>query len=69
MGRFHPMNSKELYEFTRTMTPEASFTSNYPETLLEQDFDWLGESFKTGYVQDYYASVSGKSGKVILDWE
>ena len=64
MGRFHPMNSKELYEFTRTMTPEASFTSNYPETLLEQDFDWLGESFKTGYVQDYYASVSGKSGKV-----
>ncbi|MDT3365999.1 MAG: SusC/RagA family TonB-linked outer membrane protein [Bacteroidota bacterium] len=64
MGRFKPMNSAELYEFTRTMTKPNDFTANYPETLLEQDFDWLGNSFKTGQTQDYYASVSGKSGKV-----
>ncbi len=64
MGRFHPMKSAELYEFTRTMTDPNAFTANYPESLLNQDFDWLGNAFKTGVVQDYYASVSGKAGKV-----
>ena len=63
-GRFHPMNSAQLYEFTRTMTSPSSFASSYPESLLNQDFDWLGNCFKTGVVQDYYASVSGKAGKV-----
>ncbi len=63
-GRFHPMKSAELYEFTRSMTKPSDFAANYPESLLSQDFDWLGNSFKTGVVQDYYASVSGKAGKV-----
>ncbi|MBR1678871.1 MAG: SusC/RagA family TonB-linked outer membrane protein, partial [Bacteroidales bacterium] len=64
MGRFHPMSSSQLYEFTQSMTDPSAFTSNYPESLLNQDFDWLSNCFKTGVVQDYYASVSGKSGKV-----
>ena len=64
MGRFHPMNSAELYAFTESMTSPSAFSSNYPSTLLDQDFDWLANCFKTGVVQDYYASVSGKSGKV-----
>ena len=64
MGRFHPMNSAELYEFTRSMTSETAFNSSYPESLLNQDFDWINNIFRTGVVQDYYASVSGKSGKV-----
>ena len=59
MGRFHPMNSKELYEFSTTIAD-----SGYSASLLDQDFDWLGACFKTGVVQDYYASVSGKAGKV-----
>ena len=63
-GRFHPMNSKELYEFTQSMTKPSDFASSYPTSLLDQDFDWLGNCFRTGTVQDYYASVSGKSGKV-----
>ncbi|MBO6096175.1 MAG: TonB-dependent receptor [Bacteroidales bacterium] len=57
-GRFHPMNSKQLFDFNQAMGV------NYSEDLLEQDFDWLGNIFKTGVVQDYYASVSGKAGKV-----
>ena len=57
-GRFHPMNSEELYNFT------SSMGVNYPNDLLNQDFDWLGNIFRTGVVQDYYASVSGKAGKV-----
>ena len=64
MGRFHPMSSSQLYEFTQSMTDPSAFASNYPESLLNQDFDWLSNCFKTGVVQDYYASVSGKSGKV-----
>ena len=64
MGRFHPMNSEQLYEFTRSMTDPGAFASSYPESLLNQDFDWLANCFKTGVVQDYYTSVSGKSGKV-----
>ena len=63
-GRFHPMTSAELYEFTRTMTDASKFATDYPETLLDQDFDWLGNCFKTGQVQNYYASASGKAGKV-----
>ncbi len=63
-GRFHPMNSSQLYEFTRSMVDPATFAGTYPESLLTQDFDWLGNCFRTGVVQDYYASVSGKSGKV-----
>ncbi len=63
-GRFHPMNSSQLYEFTRSMLDASKFASSYPESLLTQDFDWLGNCFKTGVVQDYYASVSGKAGKV-----
>lgn len=64
MGRFHPMNSAQLYEFTRSMTDPGAFASSYPESLLNQDFNWLDNCFKTGVVQDYYTSVSGKSGKV-----
>ena len=64
MGRFHPMSSSQLYEFTRSMTDPGAFASSYPESLLNQDFNWLDNCFKTGVVQDYYTSVSGKSGKV-----
>ncbi|MBO7603437.1 MAG: TonB-dependent receptor [Bacteroidales bacterium] len=63
-GRFKPMNSKELYNYTKGMYSKTFFSLKYPETLLEQDFDWVGNSFKTGVVQNYYASVSGKAGKV-----
>ncbi|MBP5488148.1 MAG: SusC/RagA family TonB-linked outer membrane protein [Bacteroidales bacterium] len=64
MGRFHPMTSAELYDFTSKMTDASTFSASYPQSLLDQDFDWLDNCFKTGVVQDYYASVGGKSGKV-----
>lgn len=64
MGRFRPMNSEELYEYTRSMFSPALFNIRYPATLLDQDFDWVNNCFKIGSVQDYYASVSGKAGKV-----
>lgn len=63
-GRFHPMDSEELYETQRMMMSKASFKRLRPASLLETDYDWYGTIFKKGVVQDYYASVSGISGRV-----
>lgn len=63
-GRFEAMNSGELYEYFRTMYSKALFKQRYPESLLEQDYDWVNNSFKLGNVQNYFISASGKAGKV-----
>ncbi len=63
-GRYHPMDSKELYETQRMMMSEKNFAAQRPESLLEQNYDWYGNIFKKGVVQDYYASISGISGRV-----
>ena len=63
-GRFHAMNSAELYEYTRSMYSAGLFSQRYPESLLDQDFDWVNGSFKLGFVQNYFASVSGKANRV-----
>ena len=63
-GRYYPMNSEELYETQRMMMSKANFEKQRPETLLDQDFDWYGNIFKKGIVQDYYASVSGIAGRI-----
>ena len=57
-GRYHPMDSEELYETQRLMGKKR------PQSLLERDFDWYGSIFKKGIVQDYYASIAGISGRV-----
>ena len=63
-GRFHPMNSEELYNTQRMMMSEKQFASLRPETLLERDYDWYNNIFKKGVVQDYYVSVAGISGRM-----
>lgn len=64
-GRFKPMDSYEMYDFCKTLY-KGSVKSNAPavEMLDIQNFNWIDAVFNTGIVQDYYASVSGKSGKV-----
>ena len=64
MGRFHAMDAVELYEYEKTMFKPAYFKSQYPETLMDQNFDWVNNCFKIGFVQDYYGSVSGRANKV-----
>lgn len=63
MGRFSPMGSEELYYAHKAMFSKGLFKIQRPESLLEQDFDWVNKAFRTGVVQDYYASVAGRSGK------
>lgn len=64
MGRFHAMDATELYEYERTMFKPALFKIRYPESLLDQNFDWVNNCFRLGSVQNYYVSVSGKANKV-----
>ena len=63
-GRYHPMDSEELYKTHRLMMGKSAFESARPATLLDRDYDWYGSIFKKGVVQDYYASVSGIAGRV-----
>ena len=62
-GRFSPMDSEELWNYHKSVFPKATFPGQRPESLLNQDFDWMGAMFKTGVVQDYYVSASGKTGR------
>ena len=63
-GRFSPMNSQELYDLQKQIYSKTLFKIQRPETLLEQDFNWVDAAFNLGVVQDYYASAAGKAGRV-----
>ena len=62
-GRFSPMDSEELYNYHKSYMSKSLFESGHPEELLTQNFDWMNAMFKTGIVQDYYVSASGKTGR------
>lgn len=62
-GRFSPMDSEELYYFQKDIYSKTLFSIQRPSSLLDTDFDWMDAAFKTGVVQNYYVSASGKSGK------
>ncbi|MEG1622383.1 MAG: SusC/RagA family TonB-linked outer membrane protein [Alistipes sp.] len=62
-GRLKMMDSKELYETQKTFMPSVLFESQRPASLLNQNFDWVDAIFRTGVVQNYYASIAGSSGK------
>ena len=63
-GRFHPMTTKEMYSLVRSMYSDVVGEMFYPEYLKDYYFDWMNNCFKLGNVQNYYASASGKAGKV-----
>jgi TonB-linked SusC/RagA family outer membrane protein len=57
-GRFSVADSRELYEFYEGLGI-PNFEAEYPRTLLDTDFDWLGETYSNGSAQDVSASVTG----------
>ena len=61
---YRMMDSEELYNFHKKLYKKTVFNTMYPKTLLEQDYNWQDEFFKTGVIQDYYISVKGGSEKV-----
>ena len=64
-GRFRPMDAYEMYDFCKTLYG-GSVKNNAPaeDMLATQNFNWVNAVFGKGVVQNYYASVSGKAGKV-----
>ncbi len=76
-GNMVLMNGQELYEYQKEFyrdyipgTDENSykidllkFYAERPRSLETQDYSWTNEIFKPALLQNYYASVSGKSEK------
>ena len=63
-GRYHPMDSEELYNTQKMMMSAKQFANLRPESLLERDYDWYNNIFKKGVVQDYYVSIAGIAGRM-----
>ena len=73
-GRFKAMDAYEMFDFCKQLyTTKTQLRSNAPTTTDENgnivldptyNFDWMNNTFKTGLVQNYYASVAGKAGRV-----
>jgi len=63
-GRYTKMNSEELYYYQKSFYPKALFKEQRPASLLNEDYNWRDEFFKTGITQDYSVSISGGSEKV-----
>ena len=63
-GNYRMMKSEELYNFHKSLFSETVFKLSYPETLLDQDWNWQNEFFKTGVIQNYNVAVHGGSEHV-----
>ncbi len=63
-GNYRMMDSKELYEYHRTLFNKKTFAAIRPKSLLEQDWNWQNEFFKTGVIQNYNVAVKGGSEHV-----
>ena len=63
-GNYRMMKSEELYNFHKSLFSETVFKLTYPESLLDQDWNWQNEFFKTGVIQNYNVAVHGGSEHV-----
>ena len=63
-GNFVMMKSEELYDYHQSMYPAAIFSSQRPQSLLDEDHNWQNYFFKNGLTQDYYISVAGGGKKL-----
>ena len=63
-GNYRMMDSKELYNYHKTLYDKKTFIAERPKTLLDQDWDWKDEFFKTGIIQNYNVAVKGGSEHV-----
>lgn len=67
--RQHLMNSSELYNYYREyfrdpdtyLIDDVAFNNAIPKSVLNTDTNWRDLVFRTGVVQQYYVSLSGKT--------
>lgn len=62
-GNLEMMSGAELYDTHKAMYSPALFAIQRPEELRDRNFNWLGEAFHPGTVQNHYLSFSGASDK------
>ncbi|MBO4665246.1 MAG: SusC/RagA family TonB-linked outer membrane protein [Paludibacteraceae bacterium] len=63
-GNYKMMRSQELYNFHKSLFSKVVFNASYPTSLLEQDWNWQDEFFRTGVIQNYNVAVHGGSEHV-----
>jgi TonB-linked SusC/RagA family outer membrane protein len=71
-GHVNMMDSKTLYNYHREyfrdptlfVIDDRKFKEARPESLLETNTDWLGETFNPALVQNYFLSSAGKTEKL-----
>ena len=63
-GNYKMMDSKELYEYHRTLFKPATVQAIRPDSVLGQDWNWQKEFFHTGVIQNYNVAVRGGSEHV-----
>lgn len=64
LGRFHMMNSQELYDYSKMFFTKAMQKQMDDEDVLGTDIDWAKEATHLGLKQDYYVSATGSTGKL-----
>ena len=63
-GNYRMMKSAEMYEFQHSLFSKGVADATYPTSLLDLDYDWQHEFFKTGVIQNYNVAVHGGSEHV-----
>ena len=63
-GNFRMMDSEELYNYHKTLYDPYLFADERPKSLLQQDWNWQNEFFRTGLIQNYNVAVKGGSEHV-----
>ena len=63
-GNYKMMDSKELYNFHKSLYSAGAFGAIYPKLKDLPDYNWQDEFFKTGVIQNYNVAVHGGSEHV-----
>ncbi|GAA4443204.1 TonB-dependent receptor [Ravibacter arvi] len=62
-GNFRVMDSRELYDYTKSFYPTDRFDKDIPSSVLQQNTNWRDLAFRTGITQNYVLSLSGGTEK------
>ncbi|HCX21414.1 MAG: hypothetical protein CMB80_17550 [Flammeovirgaceae bacterium] len=64
-GNFSVMNGKDLYAYNEVIWGDnrVAFLNQRPESLEDQDFNWLDEAYHPGTLQNYYVAARGAGDK------
>jgi TonB-linked SusC/RagA family outer membrane protein len=62
-GNFEMMNTSQLYAYHKSLWSPASFETQRPASLLNNDFDWINNSYTQADITTVNVSASGANEK------